>query len=41
MYFGQEFVIGLVFPQVQRIKAGSGIIVRIFFLSGAFGNKSK
>ena len=31
MYFGQEFVIGLVFPKVQRIKAGSGIIVRIFF----------
>lgn len=40
MYFGQEFVIGLVFPKVQRIKAGSWVIVRIF-LSGSFGNKSK
>lgn len=41
MYFGQEFVVGLVFPKVQRIKAGSGIIVRIFGLQLLIINQSE
>lgn len=41
MYFGQEFAVGLVFPKVQRIKAGSGIIVRIFCLQLLIINQSE
>lgn len=41
MYFGQEFVVGLVFPKVQRIKAGSRIIVRIFCLQLLVINQSE